>query len=943
MIIKRFINQLLLAAVVIFSIPVGAQQTNIHFLSGTDKDNTVSWDFKVNGGRNSGEWKSIAVPSNWEMQGFGTYHYWSDWQKDKNIAPDSEGLYRTRFSIPKDWQQQDIRIVFGGVMTDAEVKINGQLVGPVHRGGFYQFSYPINNYINLEAENLLEVKVNRFSTDESINRAERTSDFWLFSGIYRPVWLEAKPKEHIERFAVDAKHTGAINIQVWLSEIITASQLQAQIKTLDGKAVGKSFSINAIAHGEPVSMSAQIKNIIPWNAENPQRYLLELQLKDGKKIIHQVEQIIGFRTVELRKGDGLYVNNVKVRLKGSNRHSIWPDSGRTTSKALSYGDARLMKDMNMNAVRMSHYPPDQHFLEVADELGLYVINELTGWQQAYSTAAGEPLVKELILRDHNHPSIIIWANGNEGGWNTELDDDFQLWDLQQRPVIHPWGLFGGINTAHYEPLNCCAGRFFNGNDVFMPTEFLHGLYDGGAGAGLNDWWNKMLANPLNAGGVIWAFADEGIVRADQGGKMDVAGNRAPDGIVGPYREKEGSFFAIKEIWSPVYLPLSEQEQLPTSFTGSMAVENRFDFTNLNQLQFSWRLVKFSDPGKNKNVQSIDSNKINSPSILPGERGAIDLKLPEQWQSADALYVTASRNGNEIYTWSWMITSASNIVQRTIQHSDLSAGLSNLTETTTSYVLTNGPLTIVLDKSTGRLQSVKRGDNEFNLANGPRLVTGDGKLKSIQARNEGQDVIVSAEYGGELRKVEWRLQINGWLKLTYAYQMKGGTKADYLGVTFDYPEDQVKSMRWLGKGPYRVWKNRTKGVEYGVWEKNYNDTVTGLSWNYPEFKGFHDKVYWAQVETGKSPFTILINDPNLNLRMLTPKQAAGENENPMFTKVEFPEGNISFLNGFTPIGTKFDEAAAHGPEGEKNTVPRLGQYYQTEVYFYFGTLPGALIK
>lgn len=945
---KFILTRFFALLVVCLVLPAFAQQTQVHYLSGLDKDNTLPWNFKVNGGRNSGEWKSIPVPSNWEMQGFGTYRYWSDWQQGN--APDSEGLYRTRFNAPQEWRGQDLRIVFGGVMTDAEVKINGKLVGPVHRGGFYQFSYAVNDFVNIGQENLLEVKVNRFSADETINRAERSADFWLFSGIYRPVWIEAKPQEHIERIAVDAKHTGAIHLQVWVKKLQpdnktrSSNKISAQIKTLDGKNVGKTFSValnsGSESAGIPKTLSTTIKNIIPWSAENPQRYRLQVNLLNGKKVIHQVEQIIGFRTVELRKSDGLYVNDVKVRLKGSNRHSFWPDSGRTTSKALSYDDARLMKEMNMNAVRMAHYPPDQHFLEVADELGLYVINELTGWQQAYSTTAGEPLVEELILRDHNHPSVIMWANGNEGGWNTELDDDFALWDTQQRPLIHPWGLFGGINTAHYESLNCCAGRLFDGSDVFMPTEFLHGLYDGGAAAGLNDWWNKMLGNSLSAGGFIWAFADEGIVRADQGGKIDVAGNRAPDGIVGPYREKEGSFFAIKEIWSPVYFPLSEQEQLPENFAGKLWVENRYDFTNLNQLEFSWKLMNFPQPGLgNQDAVLMSEAEIKPPSVSPGERAQIMVDMPKDWRAADAFYLTAKNaQGEEIYTWSWMISGAQKIATNAQAYNSELLSSSSFSEHKDTLELSNKNLRVAINKSTGYLQSIRRDSKTLSLHSGPRLVSGDGRLKTIRAYSEQQDAIIVAEYDGELRKIEWRLQSNGWLKLTYAYQMKGGTKADYLGVTFDYPEAQVKSMRWLGKGPYRVWKNRTKGVEYGMWKKNYNDTVTGLSWSYPEFKGFHDHVYWAEITTGELPLTLLINDADINLRMLTPKQASGESENPMTTKVEFPAGDISLLHGFAPIGTKFDSAAAHGAEGEQNTVPRLGQWYQTEVYFYVGDLP-----
>ena len=119
-----------------------AEATEVHFLSGTDKDHTVDWQFRVSGGRNSGEWKTIPVPSNWEMQGFGTYRYWSDW--DGGHVPDREGQYRYTFSVPSDWKGRAIEIVFGGVMTDTEVRLNGTLVGPVHRGGVYEFRYDVD-------------------------------------------------------------------------------------------------------------------------------------------------------------------------------------------------------------------------------------------------------------------------------------------------------------------------------------------------------------------------------------------------------------------------------------------------------------------------------------------------------------------------------------------------------------------------------------------------------------------------------------------------------------------------------------------------------------------------------------------------------------------------------------------------------------------------------
>ncbi|NIM47669.1 MAG: glycoside hydrolase family 2, partial [Gemmatimonadales bacterium] len=564
------------------------QESQIQFLSGTGSDTTVDWEFRVSGGRNSGAWSTIAVPSNWEMQGFGTYRYGDDWSQDP--APDSVGLYRLRFTVPAAWQDGKVDIVFGGSMTDTEVRLNGTLAGPIHQGGFYEFRYDVTTLLEYGRENLLEVKVSRYSSNTSVNLAERRADFWLFSGLYRPVWLEALPPQHITRVVVDARHTGDISIEAFVGGITTAERITAQVRELNGQEVGSAFAATVGPETASVELHSRIMDVAPWSAEWPHLYLVELKLDDHGEVVHTVSERFGFRTVEVRPRDGLYVNDVRVRLKGVNRHSFWPTTGRTTSKELSIADASLIKDMNMNAVRMSHYPPDRHFLDVADSLGLYVIDELTGWQDAYDTEVGTGLVREMVLRDVNHPSIILWANGNEGGWNPELVDEYARWDPQQRTVIQPRDDLGGINTSHYETYDCCPGTFFRGDELFMPTEFLHGLYDGGHGAGLDDWWDLMLRNDLAVGGFLWAFADEGIVRADMDGAIDVAGNRAPDGIVGPFREREGSFYAIKETWSPVYVALSEQDDLPPTFDGILRIENRYDHTDLTHVRFHWQLV-----------------------------------------------------------------------------------------------------------------------------------------------------------------------------------------------------------------------------------------------------------------------------------------------------------------------------------------------------------------
>lgn len=916
---------LLLAAV----LPGQAQQTEVHYLSGTDKDNTVDWEFFVTGGRNSGRWTTIPVPSNWELHGFGTYNY-----GHADPRATEQGRYRYRFDVPAAWQNQNVQIVFGGSMTDTEVRINGQLAGPKHQGGFYQFRYDVTNLLAYGQENLLEVTVDKESSNASVNEAERQADFWIFGGIYRPVLLEIRPAEHIQRIALDAKADGSFLANVYINGINTADRVTGQIFTLEGVPVGEPFSELVTARQDLVTLTTNISNPATWTPESPNLYQVQVTLQRSETPIHQVSEKFGFRTVELRPRDGIYVNGVKVHLKGVNRHSFWPDAGRVTSREISIMDVNLIKDMNMNAVRMSHYPPDEHFLDVCDSLGLFVLDELTGWQDAYETEIGEKLVRELVIRDVNHPSVIFWDNGNEGGFNYDLVDDFALYDPQKRIVIHPWeNREGLINTTHYRTYNCCTGKFFNGPDLFMPTEFLHGLYDGGHGAGLNDMWDKMLGNPLASGAFLWALADEGIVRTDSNGILDTDGNHAPDGIVGPYREKEASFYTIKEIWSPVHIPM---KSLTQHFDGQLPVENRYYYTNLNQVTFDWRLVDFEKPGSNSAGHNVAiQGRAASPSVEPWSRGTITLDLPGNWGNHDALYVTATDpHGREVETWSWMIKSPSDL-----QPEFVTAASGQVTGFESDSLITarTGSTVVWFDKSTGHIVEVNKNGTTISLTNGPRIIEGTAELTELNHYADGSDYVIEAAYDGNLKIVRWRLMPGGWLQLEYRYENPG--QHDFLGISFDYPENQVTGLKWLGRGPFRVWKNRMRGMEFDVWEKSYNNTRTGVDWEYPEFKGVHANLYWAVIETREQPITVVSATDDLFLRILTPQ----DGPNPGHASVAFPDGDLSFLHGIAPIGTKFNTAFNLGPEGAPNEAARehrtqnMGAYEAT-LYFYFGETP-----
>ncbi|HEX8236017.1 MAG TPA: glycoside hydrolase family 2 TIM barrel-domain containing protein [Abditibacteriaceae bacterium] len=901
-----------------------AAPTETVYLSGTDKDHTVPWQFQVTSGRNSGSWTTIPVPSNWETKGFGSYtHGW-------NMRPEEKGLYKYSFTPPARWQGKNITIVFEGSMTDTEVKINGTSAGPIHQGGFYRFGYDVTPLIQPGKPNLLEVNVSKDSLNESINRAERLGDYWNFGGIYRPVYLEARPAQRMERTAINARADGSFSADVYVKGVTTADTLTARIQRLNGTPVGQAFSTRIAAGQDKQTLTTRIANPLLWTAETPNLYQVEIRLLRGRNEIHRMTQRFGFRTIEVRAGDGIYVNGRKVILKGTNRHVFWPDSGRATSPAIDRTDILLMKEMNNNAVRMSHYPPDQSFLDLCDSLGLYVLDEIAGWQKKYDTDVGAKLVAETVIRDVNHPSIIFWNNANEGGWNTDLDDDFHLYDPQKRPVLHPWSLFSGVQTDHYENYENTRRYVMGerGNNPFLPTEFLHALYDGGGGAGLNDYWNLMMSNRLGAGGFIWAFLDEGLVRPDRGGVIDTGGNNYPDGIVGPYREKEGSFYTIKDIWSP--LQIANREQLETSFSanfnGQIPLVNHYSFTDTSQCRFTWNLINYQQPFAPQAGHTVAARgNAASPSIAPGTSGSLSLRLPAQWRNSDALSLTATDpSGREINTWVWPIKSAIDYKNRIVQPT---TGLATSTEDAQNITMTANGIRVTISKSTGRLVSVTRNGAAIGLANGPTLAAGTGEFSNITHAQEGTAHMVQANYSGNLAYVRWRLHGSGWLQLDYKYNLTG--PQDFMGVSFDYPEKQVTGVKWLGKGPYRVWKNRMRGVTTNVWSKAYNDTATGADmWKYPEFKGYHAGTYWAQLQTTQGPITMVTPDENLFLRLYSPRNG----NDPRFTAAAFPAGDISFLDGIAPMGSKFEKPSDTGPEGAPNVA--TGDYQRT-IYLYFG--------
>ena len=616
-------------------------------------------------------------------------------------------------------------------------------------------------------------------------------------------------------------------------------------------------------------------------------------------------------------------------------------------------DLEAFKYMNANAVRSSHYPPDQSWLDLADAQGLYVMDELAGWQKAtLSTSVGTSIVKEMVTRDVNHPSVLFWDNGNEGGWNTALDGQFDIWDPQNRTVLHPKGVLNGVNSMHY-PTYTTANT--PGTALHLYDEMDHAIGDGGGGASLNDFWNAMVNRAGTIGGMVWALVDEEVYRTDltppilDGGVTTSSSN--DDGITGPYREREGSVNTIREVWSPIYIEMNDYKTYPAGFNGTLAVNNRYDFTNANQVTFNWQLVNMTSlAGLQSGHTVMKRGTPPSPNIPARGSGVLDLQLPSDWPAYDALLVTATdANGKDLYTWTFNNKKAADYAASSVVTTGPAAATGS-SDASTITASANGTV-VQFNTATGQIASISANGRPISLAGGALTALDNAAtpveratavVQSIAGTQSGNNYVVDVAFTptSSLSSMKWTMLPSGWLKLDYQYSPPTtATNYKLYGMRFQYPEANIRSMRFLGHGPNRVWKNRMKGTGYDVFAKAYTTTergllkvndVSGYTTSPSEFRGYYSNLLWADVSTSEGSIWMVSGNDDTFLQM-APKpsnfQTAGTLVDPGFAN-----GTFSFLDAIPPIADKFQSPPNLGPESNWN-MP-AGATFTKTVYFKF---------
>ena len=569
--------------------------------------------------------RPIPVPSNWALQGFEEPIY-------ARTRRGGEGFYVLRFQAPAALAGKRVLLHFGGVWDSAEVWLNAAPLGR-HDSGFTGFAYDVTANLKAGAENRLTVRVRQFTKDSTFD----TNDDWAMGGIYRDVWLEAMPAAtYIDRVETsttfDAQFRDAdLNLRVLVSgsrgfggggrggaagggrgAIPTPDpgyDLRAILTGPDGKEVQRSVLAIPAHRGtaRDTLLTMHVNAPRRWTAETPDLYRLTVELVQGGAVTHARTSAVGFRQISTT-GGVLRINGQAVKLRGVCRHDENPDVGRATRREDWLQDLRLMKAANINMVRTSHYPPAEGFIDLCDEMGMYVLDEVpmgfgggSGDDPSF-LSSGLLRAQETIARDRNHPSVIVWDIGNENpftGLHLAMIRLVKGAD-PTRPVLMPQRIEEflppeiDILAPHYRPPSALDQLAAHSSRPIISTEYTHAYAEDGFG-GLADSWRALTQHPSGAGGAIWMWQDQGLTRTRTGanGQPEKYIQIVPDGwdgIVRADRTPQRDYWEARAVYAPVAVAADAVRFWPGQAQVRVPIRNDYDFTDLSTVGVHWSLM-----------------------------------------------------------------------------------------------------------------------------------------------------------------------------------------------------------------------------------------------------------------------------------------------------------------------------------------------------------------
>ena len=670
-------------------------------------------------------WTDIKVPGNWEVQGHGTAIYTNhgyEW-KPRNPQPpqlpeaNPVGVYQRDFEIPAHWNGRDIYLSLDGAKSGVYVYVNGKEVG-YSEDSKNTAEFKLNKYLK-EGKNSLVLKIFRWSTGSYLE----CQDFWRISGIERDVFLFSQPKNHIRDFQVVStldntykngifKLATAVQTESLQNDLsLTYELLDAQGNTV-AKGTQKNDKINQI-------FEAEIPNVKTWTSEHPNLYQLLITLKEGNKVSEVIPYKVGFRRFEIKEIEEkaengkpyvcFFVNGQPIKLKGVNIHEHNPETGHYVTEELMRKDFELMKQHNINTVRLCHYPQSNKFYELCNELGLYVYDEanIESHGMYYNLRKGGTLGNNpewlkphmyrtinMYERNKNHPSIAIWSLGNEAGNGYNFYQTYLYLKEKEtgalgmnRPVNYERALWEW-NTDMYVPQYPDAkwletiGKKGSDRPV-VPSEYSHAM--GNSNGNISAQWEAIYKYPNLQGGYIWDWVDQGLLQKDENGReywayggdfgvdMPSDGNFLCNGIIAPDRTPHPAMTEVKYAYQNVGFEAIDLA------SGKFLIKNRFYFTNLRKHQINYAV------------------KANGKVIRKGKT-FLDIKPQSSQEFNVNLAGLQAKTGTEYFVNFWVTTTEPEIL--------IPAGHEIASE---QFRLPIEPLAIAEHKASGKTNITTEGD------------------------------------------------------------------------------------------------------------------------------------------------------------------------------------------------------------------------------------------
>jgi beta-galactosidase len=585
-------------------------------------------------------WKMIKVPADWQAQGYDQPRYNNityPFPANRPLIPHETnpvGSYRRAFDLPEAWSGQDVILHIGAAGSAYQVWVNGKVVG-YSEDSKLPSDFDVTQFLK-PGPNTVAIQVHRWSDGSYLE----DQDFWRVSGIERSVYLFAAPKARIVDLFVHAGldhayRDGVLSTDVTLTQL--AGPMTARMTLFDGKqqVLVREVKLKAGAP-QSVSLSAAVPRVRPWTAETPNLYTLLVELIDARgALVQATPQRIGFRTVEIRNGQ-VQVNGRPITIRGTNRHEHDPENFHVVSMDSMRRDIALMKRNNINAVRTSHYPNDPRWYALADEYGLYIMDEADIESHAYMDYANkhpekrakyqlgfDPAWKDahvsrvanMVERDKNHPSIIFWSLGNEAGIGpnfaaaaaaAKARDPGRLisylgWGTLDDISDHRPNWYADIYAPMYDSAEKMANYAVNWNfkQPMIQCEFGHMM--GNSGGNLREYWDTIYAHPDKLqGGFIWDWIDQSMYRYTKDGRRywgdgseygpNPGGDiEFGDGLLQSDRTPNPALYEVKKVYAPIGF-----EDFDAA-TGKVTLLNRHDFRDMSDFTFTWEVEEDGVP------------------------------------------------------------------------------------------------------------------------------------------------------------------------------------------------------------------------------------------------------------------------------------------------------------------------------------------------------------